>query len=600
MTMNNNITEQEIGNTHSHLLTWYGITDLRAALGLEPSGGPVLGALRTGEFTDVIILGYTDPTKAGESIARKQSEWHLWLDRPPAERETLTRPRELELVDAFSNTSEAHGLFKEWLRSEIEAAGLSVNVRLCVKELAILNDSKGIYDAVVRALDLVAKDRKKKRITFYLSPGTPVMAFTWAFVALANPELDIQILSSSEPRQPPTLINLPYDLLAPSNRRLKQVSQGDSMEFDVVFHLFGEQRMAPLLGVLQFPAKHHIFVTSDQYSSEIMKQFMPDGAWSELRVNPFDPMSAKIQILKSVASLPTESRVGFNLTGGTKLMFAGAIAACRKVGGTPFYFETQNHNLVFLHDFAVMPMRGIDNLDMFFEANGFSVLNQGNWNDNPCRQIRIPLTNILWIERYAIAHTYWQISQYTKFYGDSFIPFKKSFSDRKGELLCEVELDNNGRASINLKGTKYSFEYCPDFAKYLCGGWLEEYVYLSLHPLLRENVIRDLRVGLDITWKSNDESIANPIQEFDVTVTDGKRLFIVECKAGSLTNDHVYKLQHCVRNYGGIDARGIMACAVGPIKSLTKKRLESTGNLVGLYEADIADHIAHVITTYKW
>ena len=110
--MNNNITEQEIGNTHSHLLTWYGITDLRAALGLEPSGGPVLGALRTGEFTDVIILGYTDPTKAGESIARKQSEWHLWLDRPPAERETLTRPRELELVDAFSNTSAAHGLFK--------------------------------------------------------------------------------------------------------------------------------------------------------------------------------------------------------------------------------------------------------------------------------------------------------------------------------------------------------------------------------------------------------------------------------------------------------------------------------------------------------
>ncbi len=46
------------------LLTWYGITDFRAALGFEESGGPVLGALATREYTHVLILAYTDPTKA--------------------------------------------------------------------------------------------------------------------------------------------------------------------------------------------------------------------------------------------------------------------------------------------------------------------------------------------------------------------------------------------------------------------------------------------------------------------------------------------------------------------------------------------------------
>ena len=45
------------------LLAWYGITDLRAALGYEPLGGPVLGALRTGRYTDAIVLAYTDPDK---------------------------------------------------------------------------------------------------------------------------------------------------------------------------------------------------------------------------------------------------------------------------------------------------------------------------------------------------------------------------------------------------------------------------------------------------------------------------------------------------------------------------------------------------------
>ena len=40
---------------NSYLLTWYGITDLRAALGLEELGGPVLGALKTNDYTDVYL-----------------------------------------------------------------------------------------------------------------------------------------------------------------------------------------------------------------------------------------------------------------------------------------------------------------------------------------------------------------------------------------------------------------------------------------------------------------------------------------------------------------------------------------------------------------
>ena len=46
-----------------YLLTWYGITDLRAAMGLEKSDGPVLGALRAGNYTDVCILAYTNKEK---------------------------------------------------------------------------------------------------------------------------------------------------------------------------------------------------------------------------------------------------------------------------------------------------------------------------------------------------------------------------------------------------------------------------------------------------------------------------------------------------------------------------------------------------------
>ncbi len=45
------------------LLTWYGITDLRASLCIEYSDGPILSALKAENYTDVLILGYTNKDK---------------------------------------------------------------------------------------------------------------------------------------------------------------------------------------------------------------------------------------------------------------------------------------------------------------------------------------------------------------------------------------------------------------------------------------------------------------------------------------------------------------------------------------------------------
>ena len=46
------------------LMTWYGITDLKASLGLEFNNGPILSALLAEEYTDILILGYTNKDKA--------------------------------------------------------------------------------------------------------------------------------------------------------------------------------------------------------------------------------------------------------------------------------------------------------------------------------------------------------------------------------------------------------------------------------------------------------------------------------------------------------------------------------------------------------
>jgi len=585
----------------NYLLTWYGITDLRAALGLDDQGGPILGALKTGKYSDVMILAYTDPEKASKANKEEQRRWlaeHSDDACSPATR--LDRQQELEAVDLFANTAAAHQLYKKWLRTQLDQLGLRVEVKLCIKELGGLNDSKGIYEAASRALDIVSEDQIEKELTFYLSPGTPVMAFMWAFVSMVNPELKITTIACPDFRNPPEEIPLPYELLAPSNRSRKPKDATGVEAFDTVFHLFGEQRLPSLLGIQQFPAKRHIFVCSKRYDAGIMRQFLPKGAeFQQLVVNAFDPMSAKVGILRAVSGLGQGERIGFNLTGGTKLMFAGAIAACRKIGGVPFYFEIRDQSLIYLHDYTTAPIKGIDNVDKFFQLNGFTVVKQGRWDHSEIKKRRVPLTKKLWKERKTIAQLYTQITKHCTYDERDFDPFSIRMNvvdSNNSSIGIEARLDDTGKAYLNFGGEEFKYKNCLDFAKYLAGGWLEEYSYLLLEPLLRQGKIRDLRIGLEVSWEDrNRDGITTVAQEFDGVLTDGNRLIIIECKAGSIKADHVYKLQNCVRNYGGTGARGVLVSAFRPPYRSTMRRLDDASNLVLVVGEAVTSNLTSIV-----
>ena len=321
-----------------------------------------------------------------------------------------------------------------------------------------------------------------------------------------------------------------------------------------------------------------------------MRRFLPAGSsLKELLVNPFDPMSSKLEILKTVALTSAGSRLGFNLTGGTKLMFAGAIAACRKIGGVPFYFETRDHSLIFLHDFSTMPMRGIHDVEQFFALKGFQISRPGKWEENLSRQQRIQLTRRLWIERAAVATLYKQLSNCIPQDGMPFPAF--SLSTRH----ARARLEESGRAIFSVGDAEFKLQSCPDFARYLCGGWLEEYVYLLLEPQLKTGVIKDLRIGLEVAWAPQDLGSAQTLaQEFDVCFTDGNRLTILECKAGGVIVNDVYKLGNNVANYGGIDAKGVLVTAFMPSESI-RKRIDASANLQWLAGAAVAEDLPHSI-----
>ena len=100
------------------LLTWYGITDLRAALGFETGDGPVVGAVRAHPYTGVVVLGYVRPDEQAtdqEAFTRELRSTHEEMER--GDRAAAGR-----FVARFANTPAAHQHVEAWLHCPARGA----------------------------------------------------------------------------------------------------------------------------------------------------------------------------------------------------------------------------------------------------------------------------------------------------------------------------------------------------------------------------------------------------------------------------------------------------------------------------------------------
>ena len=127
------------------LLSWYGITDLRAALGFEESNGPILSALLAGSYTDIVILGYTDPSKSDQNVNHEGfAAWEEWRNASLLQRGQFARHEQTAVTERVSNTSQGHQTFVDWLTSKLADAEIEVSVHFQNHVLHKLNDASGI------------------------------------------------------------------------------------------------------------------------------------------------------------------------------------------------------------------------------------------------------------------------------------------------------------------------------------------------------------------------------------------------------------------------------------------------------------------------
>jgi len=558
------------------LLTWYGITDFRASLGFENTGGPIAAALAVEAYSDVVILCYTRVENDYPECIETQKSFAKDLATIHSEQQQNDWRTTSAFVSKFANTDAAHKHFIAWLKSRTQDVA---NVKLSFKSetLRELNDTEGIYACATRALDLVAQEAGEKLVTLYLSPGTPVMAFVWAFAALGHPALKKRLIASPVIGKRPETISLPAEWLERHGAN-QNATRDAGNGFDVTYHLFGEQRMPALLGIRQFESSRHIFVNSKEYPAGCMREFIEGGGFDELPVDPWDASAVREQIIRRAEKLPANARIGINLTGGTKLMFAGALAAARAIGAAPFYFDSRNRRVIFVDNFHSAPIRPIDSVETFLQLNGDGLRLSQNGAMNELTLDRLLLTETLWKQRDKIAHHYKDLCKIN----DDHERLRKNNADPtpfKMDCNCLVfELDKNRVATVVGAGLDLRFENWPGFARYLSGGWLEEYAYSQFKPYEDAGVIKDLRINvelsLDLENRGRFPRWDRTHNELDIAFTDGHSLYIVECKAGKVMQEQVMKLQNLVRFYGGVEGRGIVACCFTPSAESVRKKIK--------------------------
>ena len=158
-----------------------------------------------------------------------------------------------------------------------------------------------------------------------------------------------------------------------------------------------------------------------------------------------------------------------------------------------------------------------------------------------------------------------------------------------------------GVQRVELNGKVFRFVRFESLAGYLTGGWFEEYVYKQMLPLQDKGLIHDLRINFEVSFKNKGEgsshgakSSLDPYQEMDIVFTDGSRLYLIECKAGNVTIDHVVKLQNVTRNFGGVGGRGILASCF-PLRATQRKRLSDARECRSVCGENIAAQIEAIV-----
>ncbi|MCQ2377817.1 MAG: DUF1887 family CARF protein [Victivallaceae bacterium] len=320
----------------------------------------------------------------------------------------------------------------------------------------------------------------------------------------------------------------------------------------IVYHLVGEQRLPIFLSAIQFPDDvQHILICSDKtrnhaslVQAELSRRNIQVSTQSVGGADVATDFTRLREIILHIVQTtnPQREECCFDITGGTKPMAIVALAL-RNVFGCErkfCYLDTQKRKMIWIdNEFSTETLTKTLSLENFVRLCDKEI--RPNRTETDVSQLRdIAYANAGDIQRFqeqfAFLADRGDKNKYFEVY-EEFVAHLSQKAPEKASIWC------------NAFDSAFRSVSWTTQARYLGGGWLEDYIA----SVVKSNY-PDCEIQKNVAI-SRQDGVA---QEFDVAVTDGFALTIIECKAGKVTQDHVQKLENICSTFSGAQGKGIL------------------------------------------
>jgi hypothetical protein len=367
----------------------------------------------------------------------------------------------------------------------------------------------------------------------------------------------------------------------------------------VLINLHSEQAIPNYIAIKEIRPDKVVALTTDKYTFQIpiFEKITNSINYQIKRIDAYD-IEKNFEIIQDVIiNLSVEDEVYINYTGGTKVMVVSVIL---KV----LLSTNQKLSFVYVNTFGNM----IEYLDLSKEkslavhkeeiSTRLFLETYVNLKGERLKAIEHKLSKKI-EERIALSEQLLLDNSLIKIFNKQKSFFNGRNVKREHRLIgSNYELYwNTEKMGLNTLENKYEYDYA-DGGIYFAGGWLEEYVFFKLYNSeYFDKTIANVKfnfTSFNVTDKTRKNSVFK--NEIDVVVTKGLKTVFIECKAGNVTQDYVYKLKSIKDHFLGTFGVAVLVTKFKQPKNIIEKCKDANIIIISDKEIeDIADKINNIV-----
>lgn len=364
----------------------------------------------------------------------------------------------------------------------------------------------------------------------------------------------------------------------------------------ILINILSEQSMPNYLAIRELQPDKVIALTSKEYVYQVsIFKKLTQVEHLLLKVDPYNLQQNQTLLKALLEEIRDDGEIVINYTGGTKVLVVSVILEVLLSYSqqlTLAYVNSKDNLLEFLtvdENKKTSPsQKEISTsvpLAVYVQLKNEKLLNTSNL---------IPANTA---ERFELSSALFQDQELSGIFNN-----QKQFFEKKGWEKCPKMAFEAKTAKYSLKwdqsemqvSTRYKqFKYPHgDGGKYFAGIWLEEYVYYKLR---QTEYFDELLYSVKFDYTSDVYKVKNRQvfkNEIDVVVGRGTKTLFVECKAGNVTQDHVYKLKTLRDHYLGTFGQAILVTRFKPGQHIIEKCNDA--NILPVFGEDV-QNIDHIV-----